>query len=171
MNGFPSPTEYAPYYFTYIGLVPADTDIRSFLNTQEKSLFSFFKNIPSEKHDYRYAEGKWSVKEVVGHILDTERIMAYRALRVGRGDTTPIEGFEQDDYVPAGKFAARKWEDLLHEFSTVRQSTLSLVNTMPDEAFTQMGTANGKPVSCRALFYIIAGHALYHRQILEQKYL
>ncbi|MEZ4774843.1 MAG: DinB family protein [Bacteroidia bacterium] len=171
MTGYPLPDEYAPYYFSYIRLIPKEAEIKSYLNQQQAAIESFFRQIPSEKHDYRYDEGKWSLKEVLGHIIDCERIMAYRALRIGRGDETPIEGFEQDDYIPSGKFAFRNWDDLIQEFSTVRTATLSLINGMPEESFEQIGLANGKPVSCRAVFYIIGGHVQYHRQIIEEKYL
>ncbi|MEZ4827068.1 MAG: DinB family protein [Bacteroidia bacterium] len=171
MTDYPLPDEYAPYYFSYIRLVPKESDIRAFLTQQQGELEGFFRNIPSDKYDFRYQPEKWSLKEVLGHILDTERIMTYRALRIGRGDETPIEGFEQDGYIPTGGFANRSWENLLGEFSTVRASTLSLIQNMPDEGLLQLGIANGKPVSCRAVFYIIAGHALYHRQIIEEKYL
>lgn len=171
MAGYPTPSEYVPYYFTYIGLVPKEGDIGDYLTSQKDTLLTFFNRISPEKYDYRYAEGKWSLREVLGHILDCERIMAYRALRIGRGDTTPIEGFEQDDYIPTGKFSARSWEAMTAELLTVREATISLLHGMPEDAFERTGTANGNTISCRALFYIIAGHAQYHRQIIEEKYL
>ncbi len=111
------------------------------------------------------------MKEVLGHINDTERIMAYRILRISRGDQTPIEGYEQDDYVTNGNFARRTISDLLQEFMAIRQSTIQLLRHLSPEAGERRGTANQKAVSARAIVYVIAGHELHHRAILEEKYL
>ena len=121
--------------------------------------------------DLHYAPDKWSLKEVLGHLNDTERIMSYRALRIARSDQTPIEGFEQDDYVRNAHFASRPLEDLIEDYIAVRRATVSLFRNLDEEAWTRRGTANNNEVTVRALSYIIAGHELHHRRILEEKYL
>ena len=121
--------------------------------------------------DLRYAPDKWSLKEVLGHLNDTERIMSYRALRISRGDTTPIEGFEQDDYVRNGPFARRALADLIEDYIAVRRATISLFRNLDDSAWTRRGIANKNEVTVRALAYIIAGHELHHRGIIDEKYL
>lgn len=120
--------------------------------------------------DATYAPGKWSIKEVAGHIVDTERIMAYRLLRIARGDSTPLPGFEQDDYVRDGNFASRTLANLIEEFRLVRAATLALLQGLDGEALVRRGLADGKPVSARALAYIIAGHERHHLDILQQRY-
>ena len=120
--------------------------------------------------DFRYAPGKWTAKEVLGHVCDTERVFAYRALRIARADATPMEGFEQDDYVRNGPFANRPLEDLVEDFIAVRRATLSLLRNLDETAWDRRGVANKNEVSVRALAYIIAGHELHHRRILEEKY-
>jgi uncharacterized damage-inducible protein DinB len=121
--------------------------------------------------NFRYATDKWTVKELVGHIADSERIFAYRALRIARADKTPIEGFEQDDYVKNGGFNDRTLVDLAEEFAQVRGATLALFLSLNGDAWQQRGIANKNEVTVRALAYIIAGHELHHRRILEDKYL
>ena len=111
------------------------------------------------------------MKEVLGHINDTERIMSYRVLRIARGDQTPIEGYEQDDYVTGGKFSRRTMDDLLQEFMTIRNATIQLIRHLDAETAERHGTANNKQISARAIVYVIAGHELHHRRILEEKYL
>jgi len=167
--GRPEAAEYAPYYDRYISLV-ASEDVISALEKQAPETISLLKSAAS-KADFRYAPDKWSVKEVVGHMTDTERIMVYRALRIGRGDTTPIEGFEQDDYVRGGNFADRTLTDLIQEFADVRKATLGFLRSLSAEASVRRGTANKNEISLRALAYIVAGHELHHRRILQEKYL
>ena len=121
--------------------------------------------------DFRYAPGKWSIKEVLGHISDAERIFAYRLLRMARGDNTPLSCFEQDDYIETGNFSARKLVDLLEEFSAVREATVALVRSMDDAAWLRRGVANQKEITTTALAFLIAGHERHHRIILEQRYL
>jgi hypothetical protein len=120
--------------------------------------------------DYRYAPGKWSAKEVLGHVCDTERIFAYRALRIARADATPLEGFEQDDYVRNGPFAKLALSDMVEDFIAVRRATLSLLRNLDEAAWSRRGVANKNEVSVRGLAYIIAGHELHHRSILKEKY-
>jgi uncharacterized damage-inducible protein DinB len=126
---------------------------------------------PESDGDLRYAPGKWSLKEVLGHINDTERIMSYRALRISRGDTTPLAGFEQDDYVRNGPFARCTLADLIEEYIAVRRATVSLFRNLDEVAWTRRGKASENEVTVRALAYIIAGHELHHRRIVEEKYL
>jgi len=165
----PQPGEYNPYYDRYISLVGSD-DILAALGQQAPQTIALAKSATA-KADFRYAPGKWTVKEVVGHVNDTERIMTYRALRIARGDKTPIEGFEQDDYIRDGNFGQRTLADLIDEFATIRQATLALFRSLDAEAVARLGVANKNDISARALAFIIAGHELHHRRILAEKYL
>ena len=165
----PQPGEYNPFYDRYISLVESD-DILAALDQQAPQTIALLKSA-SAKADFRYAPGKWTVKEVVGHVNDAERIMTYRALRIARGDKTPIEGFEQDDYIRDSNFAQRTLRDLIDEFAAIRQATLSLFRSLDVEAAARLGIANKNDISTRALAFIIAGHELHHRRILAEKYL
>ncbi len=170
----PEAGEYAPYYERYISLVQstAETpDILAALNQQRRETMLLLSGRTEADGDLRYAPEKWSVKEVLGHMNDTERIMSYRALRIARGDATPIEGFEQDDYVRNGPFQRRPLADLIEDYIAVRRATLSLFCNLDEAAWTRRGIANKNEVTVRALAYIIAGHELHHRRILEEKYL
>lgn len=165
----PQPGEYAPYYDRYISLVEGE-DILATLDRQRREMVLLLSGRNEEDGDFRYAPGKWSAKEVLGHICDTERIFAYRALRLARADATPMEGFEQDDYVRNGPFAQRLLSDLVEDFIAVRRATLSLFRNLDEAAWSRRGVANKNEVTVRALAYIIAGHELHHRNILEEKY-
>lgn len=166
----PLPDEYAPYYARYIDRVPGG-DITRTLEESARETDALLRSEPARAlAEYRYADGKWSVKEVVGHVTDAERVFAYRMLRIARGDTTPLPGFDENAYVPAGNFGARTLDDLLEDFLAVRHATLRLVRGLPADAWTRRGTASDKTISVRALAFIIAGHELHHRAILEQRY-
>jgi uncharacterized damage-inducible protein DinB len=165
----PQPGEYAPYYDHYISLVQGE-DVLSALDQQRREMMLLLSGRDEEDGNFRYAPGKWSAKEVLGHVCDSERIFAYRALRFSRGDSTPLAGFEQDDYVRNGPFAKRSVSDLVEEFIAVRRATLSLLRNLDEAAWMRRGIANKNEVTVRALAYIIAGHELHHRQILETKY-
>ncbi|HUI73868.1 MAG TPA: DinB family protein [Candidatus Acidoferrum sp.] len=165
----PQPGEYASYYEKYISLIPGD-DIFGTLETQRLQMALLLAGRSERDGNFRYAANKWTVKEVIGHIADSERIFAYRALRIARADRTPIEGFEQDDYVRNGGFGDRSLSDLALEFDVVRNSTLSLLRTLTEEAWLLRGMANKNEVSVRALAFICAGHELHHRRILEEQY-
>ena len=167
--GRPQPGEYYEYYDRYISLVPSD-DIVGVLEKQAVETVALLKSADA-KADFRYAPGKWSLKEVLGHVNDTERIMTYRALRISRGDKTPIEGYEQDDYIRNGNFGRRTLPDLVAEFADIRKATLAFVRHLDAEAGVRRGTANKFEISARALPYIIAGHELHHRRILLDRYL
>ena len=166
----PQPAEYAPYYDRYISLIQGN-DILAALDEQRRQMLLLLSGRTESDGDLRYAPEKWSQKEVLGHINDTERIMSYRALRIARGDATPIEGFEQDDYVRNSPFALRPLADLIEDYIAVRRATVSLFRNLDEAAWTRQGVANKNEVTVRALAYIIAGHELHHRRIIEEKYL
>lgn len=166
----PQQGEYASYYEKYVSLIPSD-DILATLEAQRLQTTQLLAARSERDGNFRYAPDKWSVKEVVGHVSDCERIFMYRALRISRGDQTPIEGFEQDDYVRNGNFNSRTLADLAEEFSHVRAASLALLNSLAEDAWPRRGIANKNEVSVRALAYITAGHELHHRRILEEKYL
>ena len=165
----PQPGEYAPYYDRYVSLV-ADNDILTTLDEQRRQTLLVLCSRSDADGDFRYAPDKWSAKEVLGHVCDTERVFAYRALRIARADPTPMEGFEQDDYVRNGPFASRPLADLIEDYIAVRRTTLSLLRNLDETAWSRRGIANKNEVSVRGLAYIIAGHELHHRRILEEKY-
>lgn len=166
----PDSTEYAPFYAGYVSHVP-EGDILTILEQGAQTTASLLTGLSPSQADFRYAPGKWSVKEVLGHIADAERIFAYRALRFSRGDQTPVPGFEQEGYIQHGNFGARTLSDLIAEFATVRQATLFLFRNLDDAAWRRKGTASGAEVSVRALAYITAGHEIHHREILRTRYL
>ena len=168
--GKPDSTEYLPYYGRYISLVP-DGDILAVLGQQIEETTGFLNSIPEERGDFRYAPDKWSIKELVGHMIDTERIFAYRALRFARNDKTPLPGYEQDDYVSNASFNSCTLTDLASELKTVRQSTIFLLKHLEPGAWVRSGLANDGEASVRALAHIIAGHELHHREVLRTRYL
>ena len=165
----PEPEEYDAYYDRYISLI-AGNDILAALEKQLPETTTLLYARTEGEGDFRYAPGKWSVREVVGHLSDSERILAYRVLCISRGDTTPIEGFEQDDYVRNSPFNRCRLSDLVQEFAGVRQTTLSLMRNLDEAAWMRRGVANRNEISVRALAYTIAGHELHHRKVLVEKY-
>ena len=165
----PEPGDYAPYALQYVVLVPPG-DIVEALASQLKQTVTLFSGRSERDGNFRYAPDKWSVKEVVGHIADTERIFAYRALRISRGDQTPLSGFEQEDYVRGANFGARKLSDLVEEYADVRQATLSLFRSLEEKAWQRRGVASNNPVTVLALAYLISGHELHHRKMLDERY-
>lgn len=167
--GRPQAGEYAPYYDRYISLV-ADGNILATLDSQRREMMLLLSCRDDNEGDFRYAPAKWTAKQVLGHVCDTERIFAYRALRIARGDRTPMEAFEQDDYVRNGPFAVRPLADLVEDYIAVRRATLTLFRNLDDQAWQRRGVANKAEVSVRALAYMIAGHEIHHRRILEEKY-
>jgi len=166
----PDKSEYPDYCEGYVSKVPAG-DIVTVLGTQLDDSLGLFRSIPETRGSYRYAEGKWSVKEVIGHITDGERILAYRALRFARGDATPLAGYEQDDYVLGGGFDRRSLKDLIDEFEIVRRATISLFSSFDGEAWSRRGVANKNEMSVRGIAYVLAGHERHHVEILRAKYL
>ena len=165
----PVPGEYAPFYETYISKVKGN-DIVGILEVQRLQMAQLFAARSERDGNFRYAPDKWTVKEVLGHVSDSERIFVYRALRIARGDQTPLSGFEQDEYVRGGNFAERTLANLAEEFGLVRAASIALFKSLQKEAWQRRGVANKNEVSVRALAFIVAGHELHHRLILEERY-
>ncbi len=166
----PETHEFAPYYNTYVSLVAGD-DVVSILTTQSADLRDALRGMTEDRGSYAYESGKWTIKELLSHIIDCERIFAYRILRVSRGDETPLEGFEQDDYIATSNANDRSFADMLDEFEMMRTSNILMVKNIDDTASKRMGTASGSLVSVRALTYIMAGHVTHHLRILNERYL
>ena len=166
----PQPTESAPFYHGYIDKVPGDNGLGALFAT-EQQLQAIFSEMTEAQWSHRYAPGKWSPKELLGHLIDTERIFAYRALCIARGDQTPLPGFEQDDYVATGRHHERSPESLLKERKAVRESTHLLFETFSQAQLSQLGTASNAPVTPRAILFILAGHDLHHLSVLKDRYL
>jgi uncharacterized damage-inducible protein DinB len=166
----PEPTEYHSYYGRYIALVPG-RDLTQTLDAQLAQSLPILRAVGEEKSLYRYAAGKWSIREVLGHIIDAERIFTYRALCFTRGDSTPLPGFDQDPYVAAANFDNRSWNDSIAEFEHVRRSTILFFRALSQDYQLRSGTASQNSVTVRALGYIIAGHELHHLAILRDRYL
>jgi hypothetical protein len=166
----PTPEEHPPYFSNYIKLVNSE-NILKLLDEQVVDVQELLSNISEEKENYAYAEGKWTVKEVIGHIIDTERIMAYRALRFARKDKTNLAGFDENFYVVNSNFKDRTLYDLAHEFAIVRESNLALFKHFNVEMLDEVGNANGNNMSVRAILYMIAGHTTHHTNIIKSRYL
>ncbi|MDB5005992.1 MAG: damage-inducible protein DinB [Mucilaginibacter sp.] len=169
MTSRPLPHEYSAYAARYVDLV-GDEPILEILEQQQKNTYDIFTGIDINKADYAYAEGKWTIKQVLGHMADTERVFAYRALVFSR-EAIELPGFEQDVYMEKATFNIRTLEDIANEFKTIRESSIYLFKSMTEEQLTQKGLASGNPVSVRALAYMIAGHEMHHIKILKERYL
>lgn len=165
----PASTEYAPYYERYVSLVTGD-NVNSTLAAQPAELRKVFGELAEEKGRFAYEAGKWTIKELLGHVIDGERMFAYRALRISRGDETPIEGFEQDDYIENARSNERSFADLLDEFELLRVANVLMFNHMSDADWQRSGTASGVGVSVKALAYIMAGHVIHHVNIFNERY-
>jgi hypothetical protein len=166
----PAPSEYNAFYQTYVGVVP-DGDLLGTLAAQIERTSATLAGVPEARADFRYAAGKWSVKEVIGHVADAERVFSYRALRIARGDTTPLAGFDENAWIPFGEFDRRTLADLAAELRAVRTATLGLFGGLTAEAWLRRGTASEHPISARALAWILAGHERHHMRVLEERYL
>ncbi|WP_017731854.1 DinB family protein [Nafulsella turpanensis] len=166
----PKQEEYAPFYAGYVEACKEESAIEA-LEQSFKEALPFLQSIPKEKADHRYAEGKWSVKELLQHMIDTERIMGYRALRFARNDQTELAGFDEDAYVSVLDLSNRKLSSLVAEFLELRNSTLSLFRGFSEEDLKRKGKASGQPASVRAIGFIIAGHQRHHFNILQERYL
>ena len=165
----PQADEYPVFYKGYIDTVK--DDVLSELENQIVSFKALLKEIPEEKAGFAYAEGKWTIIELIGHILDTERIMAYRALRIARNDSTPLAGFEENDYVANAHFADRSLNSMAEEFEYLRKANLFLIRSLNETELGRVGISNEKPISVKALVFIIAGHLNHHIRILKERYL
>jgi hypothetical protein len=170
MIGRPAPSEYAPYYQAYIDAVP-EGDVLGLLVLGIEDTIGLLGDLDELTALHRYAEGKWSIKEIIGHLSDTERIFAYRALRFARADQTPLPGYEQDNFVEHGGFDARSVSELLDEFRTVRAASVALFRGMSPEMFSRKGTASGFEFTVRAIPYILAGHERHHVTVIKLRYL
>lgn len=166
----PESTEHAPYFERYTKLVP-DGEIVSILTKQMENSLALLKSIDEAKANYRYAADKWSIKQLLGHVIDTERIFTYRALRFARNDSNPLVGYDQDQFVNGADFDSRNFADMVDEFDHVRRASIHLFKPLSDEEWLRRGTANDAEVSVRALAHILAGHELHHMDILKSRYL
>ncbi len=165
----PAPDEYEAFYANYINLVP-DGDLLDSLARQRKETQKFLGGISETQAAYRYAPDKWSIKGVVGHVVDAERVFAYRALSIGRGDPAPLPGFDEKAWAQTASFDQRTLKDLVKEYGLVRDATLALFRALPEDAWPRCGTANTFSVTVRALAWIIAGHERHHLKILRERY-
>ncbi len=166
----PASDEHAAYYSRYISRVP-DGDIVETLASQITTTGVFLRSLPESVGDHRYAPEKWSIREVIGHMADAERVFAYRALRFARADKTPVPGFDENDYVANGNFGSRSLEDLTSEYEHLRHATVHLLRGLDEESMSRRGSANDNEVSVRALAFILAGHEQHHLEILRTRYL
>ncbi|HLA56383.1 MAG TPA: DinB family protein [Flavobacterium sp.] len=162
--------EYAAYYSTYIAAV-GDVDLLEELEISTHDFIRFVQEIPLGKHDYRYAEGKWTIKDIIQHLIDAERIFSYRALRFARADRTPLQSFEENDYVDNANANNRNLQELLTEFATVRQATLMLFKSFDEEQLKRKGIASNAEVTVRAIGFIIIGHLKHHQRVFRERYL
>ncbi len=166
----PAKTDYAEYYQKYIDLIEGD-DIISILSSLNKESSDVLNSFSQSKGNYTYAQGKWTVKEVVGHMMDTDRIFAYRALAIARGEKQPLPSFDQDEYVRNGKFNLRELSDLTYEYRLLRESNILLFKGFDQSVYSNRGIAAGNEVTVLALMWMIAGHQKHHLKILSEKYL
>jgi hypothetical protein len=165
----PADSEYNKYYQPYVQEVP-EGDLLATLAAQRDSTAAVLAGISDKGAGYRYAEGKWSIREVIGHVCDAERVFSYRALRIARGDTIDLPGFDENAWVPMGAFEERSMADVAAELRAVRGASIALFSSFTAEAWLRIGSASGHPVSTRALAWILAGHERHHLRILAERY-
>lgn len=166
----PADNEFPHFYKNYVDLVPSENIIRE-LSKQVMDIQAVISEIPEEKENYAYAEGKWTIKEIIGHIIDTERVLGYRAMRFARRDKTPLPGYDENKFVANATFRKQTLYSLGHEFAIVREANLALFKVWDEETMDQMGVANNLDVSVRAMLFMIAGHATHHMKVIRTKYL
>ena len=169
MNGRPDPAEYAPYFQRYLDLVPEE-DILTALESQMEVTSSLLRSVNEERANYRYAPGKWTIKQVVGHVGDTERILAFRALSISRGETNPLPGFDEDSYVRGADFDSWPYGDLVDSLAIVRRANIMMFRHLTNDAWLRRGIANQNPTSPRALAFTILGHERHHLRVLRETY-
>lgn len=163
--------EFDPYYQRYIDKLSTNISLKEGFVIGQKQVISFFKTIPIEKHGYRYAPQKWSIKEILQHLIDTERIFMYRCFRIARKDKTPLAGFDQNIYIDPSNADKKTMESLLDEYSITRQSSIFLLNSLSENDLKCIGNANGSAMSARAAAFTIIGHEIWHTEIINKKYL
>jgi hypothetical protein len=166
----PARSEYDPYYEGYVSLVP-EADIIPALENQIDEISELFEKVPEERGTFAYEDGKWTIKELLSHLIDGERMFAYRVFRIARGDKTPIEGFEQDGYIENSHANGRPIAELMEEFTLLREANLILFENLEDEDWVRTGTANNVEISVRSLAWIMVGHVRHHMSILRSRYL
>lgn len=166
----PLPGEYAEGYATYVAEA-GEGDVLALLQKQQEEVATLFGGLSETQGGFRYAPGKWSLKDLLQHLCDAERIFAYRCLRIGRGDTTPMPGFEEDAYAAAAQADARTMADLLADWRAVRAASLSLFRSLPDGAWGNQGTTNGRAITARCVPYIALGHGAHHLTVIRERYL
>lgn len=171
LNTLPEPHEAPEYYFKYINLVPSDVDIRTVLSSQLREMLTLFESISDEHARHRYAPDKWSIRQVLAHLNDTERVFAFRALWFARGFDSSLPSFDQNVAAERNGADARTWGSLVDEFGAIRASTLTFFRSLPQDAWTRRGLASDYEFSVRAVAYIIAGHINHHANILRERYL
>lgn len=163
---------YAPeFYKTYLKELPENVDFFQLLTEESQKAITFYQNISQEKSTYKYAEDKWTIKDVLQHVIDTERIMCYRALRFARYDLQPLLGFDENRYASNAHANKRTWIGLLKEFNVLRQGTQAMFENFDKDDFAQKGTANNKEISVSALAFVVLGHEKHHRNIIQERYL
>lgn len=166
----PMPGEHIEYYGKYIALVP-DGNLIAMLSSQARETATLLRSLRPDQASAAYAPGKWTIKQVIGHVTDAERVFAYRMLRIARADTTPLPPFDENAFAKAGGHNDRTLESIVAEFEATRGATIALIAGIPDHAWTRQTIVNGAPISARALAWIIAGHELHHRRIIQERYL
>ncbi|MBY9081528.1 DinB family protein [Paenibacillus sp. HN-1] len=171
MSQRPQPEEYDKFFEKYIALVPEEGSLEELLGEQAKAVIALFGELSEEQAAYRYAPGKWSFKQLLGHLIDSDRIMSYRMFWISRGDSTSLPGFDENFFVEAGQYDSYLLKDLIPLYEASRQSTLALVGSIKDEAWTRMGNANGHAISAGAQLCLMIGHERHHLNIIKERYL
>jgi len=166
----PSQAEYAPFYQGYVEQV-SESDIMQVLRSELDDLDVLLSHVPAEKETYAYADGKWTIRQIVGHLIDGERVFGYRALCIARGEKQNLPGFDQNDYMATAPYIEIELEDLLSEMRLVRLSNIAMLRSLNDEAWERTGTANANDVTVRAIAFIMAGHVRHHMKVLKERYL
>jgi hypothetical protein len=169
MRGRPAATEYAPFYAGYVSLVPEE-DVRPALSEQIGELGEAAVAIGPEREGFAYAPGKWTVRQLFGHVTDAERVFGYRAFAFSRGERQPLPGFDENDYVAAARFSETPLVELVREFALLREANVALLQRLSDGGWANVGTASGNPVSVRALAFIMVGHVRHHLGVLNERY-
>ena len=170
MNARPVPGDYAPFYHSYVERVEGE-NILDILKKNKEDGLALLQSLSHDQWSYRYEEGKWAIAEVVLHIIDAERVFAYRAMRISRGDQTPLPGFDQDFYVPNSAALSRTPTSLIEEYEAVKNASIQLFQGLTQEMWSNSGTASDNPVSVLALAYIMVGHDMHHMKIMRERYL
>lgn len=165
----PQPREFAPFHRNYVALAPTAANPIRVLTAQRDWVLSLLR-VPEARGTFRYAPGKWTIKDLAAHMCDSERVFAYRLMRIARGDATPLPGFEENDYARAAGATRRRLAAIAAEWEAVRNATIALVEGLPSRAWTRRGMVNGFPLTSRALFYILVGHAEHHGRVLVERY-